>query len=91
MNIDGGGGVLVDVGMMHLLNGRWVGFHYLPALPIVQLHPVVLAVLNLPSTLQRLSEEFAQVIVVRCILKAEVTHIAQILIELLCGLLTAFR
>jgi hypothetical protein len=87
VNIDGGGRVLMDVGMMHLLNGRWVGLHYLPALSIVQLHPVVLAVFNLPSALERLGEEFAQVIVIGGILKAEVTDIAQVLVELLCNLL----
>ena len=57
VNVDGGGGVLVNVGMVHLLNGRGVGFHYLPALSIVQLHPVILAVLDLASALERLSKE----------------------------------
>jgi hypothetical protein len=88
VNVDSGGGVLVNVGMVHLLNGRGMGLHYLPALSIVQLHPVVLAVLNLASALERLSEEFAQVVVVRCILEAEVANVAQILVKLLCNLLT---
>lgn len=91
VHIDGSRRVLVDVGMVHLLNGRWVGFHYLPALSIVQLHPIVLAVLNLASALKRLREEFAQVVVIRCVLKAEVTDVAQVLVELLCDLLVAFE
>lgn len=90
VDVDGSRGVLVDVGMVHLLNCRGVGLHYLPALSIVQLHPVVLAILNLPSALERLREEFTQVVVVRCILKAEVTDIAEVLVELLCYLLAIF-
>ena len=62
VDVDGGRGVLVDVGMVHLLNCR-MGFHYLPALAIVELHPVVLAVLNLASALECLGEEFAEVVV----------------------------
>lgn len=84
VDVDGSGGVLVDVGMVHLLNCRGVGLHYLPALSIVQLHPVILAILHLASALERLREEFAQVVIVRGVLKAEVADVAEVLVELLC-------
>ena len=91
VNVDSGRRVLVDVGMVHLLNGRGVRLHYLPTLSVVQLHPVVLAVFNFASALERLGEEFAQVVVVRCVLEAEVTDIAQILVEFLCGSLAVLN
>lgn len=84
VDVDGGRGVLVDVGMVHLLNCR-MGFHYLPALAIVELHPVVLAILNLASALERLGEKLAQVVVVGCVLEAEVTDVAEVFVELLCS------
>jgi hypothetical protein len=90
VDVDRGGGVLVDVGMVHLLDCRGVGLHYLPALSIVQLHPVVLAILDLASALERLGEEFAQVVVIGRVLKAEVTDVAEVLVELLCCLLAVF-
>ena len=90
VDIDGGRGVLVDVGMVHLLDCRGVRLHYLPALSIVQLHPVVFAVLDLASALQRLGEELTQVVVVGCVLEAEVTDVAEVLVELLCCLLAVF-
>lgn len=90
VDVDGGRGVLVDVGMVHLLDCRGVGLHYLPALSIVQLHPVVLAVLDLASALERLGEEFAQVVIVGCVLKAEVADVAEVLVELLYCLLAVF-
>lgn len=59
VDVDRGRRVLVDVGMVHLLNGRGVGFHYLPALSIVQLHPVVLPIFDFSSALKRLGKELA--------------------------------
>jgi hypothetical protein len=69
------------------LDGRWMGLHYLPALAVVELHPVILAVLDLASALERLSEELTQVVVVGCVLEAEVAYVAKVLVELLCRLL----
>jgi hypothetical protein len=73
--------------MVHLLDGRRMGLHYLPAFAVVELHPVILAVLDLASALERLGEELTQVVVVRCVLEAEVAYVAKVLVELLCGLL----
>jgi hypothetical protein len=64
-----------------------MGLHYLPAFAVVELHPVILAVLDLASALERLGEELTQVVVVRCVLEAEVAYVAKVLVELLCGLL----
>ena len=74
----------MDIGAVHLLNSRWVRLHDLPALSIVELHPVVLAILNLPSALKRLGEELAQIVVVRGVLESEITDIAEVLVEFLC-------
>lgn len=57
----------------------------LPSLAVVQLHPVVLAVLDLPSALERLSEELAQVVVIGSILEPKVADVAEVLVELLCS------
>jgi hypothetical protein len=61
-----------------------VRLHDLPALAIVQLHPVVLAVLNLASALERLGEELAEVVVVGGILETKVADVAKVLVEFLC-------
>lgn len=75
-------GDVVGVGMQMCLTG--VLLHGLPALAVVQLHPVVLAVLNLATVLQCLGEQIAQVVVVGCVLKAKVADVRQVLVELLC-------
>ena len=49
--------------------------HCLPALAIVQLHPIVFAVLNLARVLESLSEKFSEVIVIWSILKPEVPDV----------------
>lgn len=86
VNIDGGRRVLMDVLVMHLLNGSsWVRLHDLPTLAVVQLHPIVLAVLNLASALERLGEELTEVIVVGGVLKTKVANVAEVLVELLCS------
>jgi hypothetical protein len=57
VDVDGSGRVVVSVLVVHLLHGCcWVRFHDLPALAVVQLHPVVLAILNLAGALERLRE-----------------------------------
>lgn len=55
-----------------------------PTFAIVQLHPVILAILHLARILQSLGEEFPEIVVVRSVLEAEIADIAQILVELLC-------
>lgn len=59
-------------------------FHCLPAFAIIQLHPVILSVFNLSGVLQGLGEQIPQVVVVRCILKAKVANVAEVLGEFLC-------
>ena len=66
-------GNVVVVGMQVCLTG--VLLHSLPALAVVELHPVVLAVLDLATVLEGLSEQIAQVIVVGCIFEAKVADI----------------
>jgi len=66
-------GDVVVVGMQVCLTG--VLLHSLPALAIVELHPVVLAVLNLAAVLECLSEQIAQVVVVGCVLEAKVADV----------------
>jgi hypothetical protein len=86
MDVDGSRRVLMNVRVVHLLNSRGrVRLHHLPALAVVQLHPVVLAILNLPSALERLGEELAQVVVIGGVLETEVANVAEILVELLCA------
>lgn len=84
LEIDSHGRVWVDVGVMHGLNSGWVRLHRLPALAIVQLHPIVLAILNFSSALEGLGKELPEVVVVRGILEAQVTNVAEVLVELLC-------
>lgn len=57
-----------------LLNG-------LPALAIVELHPVVLPILHLAGGLESPCEQVPKIIVVRGVLEAEVANISQILVE----------
>jgi len=56
---------------------------HVPALAAVELHPVVLAILDLASVLQRSGEEFAKVVVVGLVLKAQVADVREVLVELL--------
>jgi hypothetical protein len=63
---------------------RWVLLDGLPSFAVVQLHPVVLSIFQLPGVLQRLGEQIAEVVVVGSVLEAEVSHIREILVELLC-------
>jgi hypothetical protein len=85
MNVDSSRRVLVQIRVVHLLDGSGrVRLHHLPALAVVQLHPVVLAILNLPGALKRLGEELTQVVVVRGVLETEVANVAEVLVEFLC-------
>ena len=63
---------------------RWVLLHCLPSLAVVEFHPVVLAVLQLTRALQGLCEEISEVVVVGRVFEAEVPHVRQVFIELLC-------
>lgn len=69
----GGVGDIIVVGLQVSLTG--VLLHGLPALAVVQLHPIVLAIFNLATILQCLSEQIAQVVVVGSVLKAEVANV----------------
>lgn len=73
--------------MVHRLHSRRVRFEDFPALPIVQLHPVIFSILYLSGALESLCEQFAQIVVVGRVFEAEVTDIAEILVELLCMIL----
>ena len=70
--------------MVELLHGRWVRLHHLPALAVVKLHPVILAVLDLAGALECLREQLTEVVVVGGVFKAKISHVAEILVELLC-------
>lgn len=85
LEVDSHGRVWVGVGVVHGLHGGWVRLHRLPALAVVELHPVVLAILDLSGALQGLGEQLTKVVVVRCVLETQVTNVAEVLVELLCA------
>lgn len=58
------------------MDGRRVGFHDLPSLSIIQLHPIILAILYLAGALECLCEQFTEVVIVWRILKAKVADVA---------------
>lgn len=58
---------------------------HLPALSIVQLHPVVFAILDFASALEGLREQFAQVVIIGGVLETQVADVAEVLVELLCA------
>lgn len=68
--------------MSTLAVSRSRGTRHVPALAVVELHPVVLAILDLASVLQCLSEEIAEVVVVWSVFKAKVADIRKVLVEL---------
>jgi hypothetical protein len=72
--------------LLELVHGRGVCLEDFPPLSVVQLHPVVLSVFNLAGALKCLSEQFAEVVVIRCVLKAKVPDVAKVLVELLCAM-----
>lgn len=58
--------------------------HGFPALAVVELHPIVLAIFDFAGVLESLSEELAQIFVVGCVLEAKVADVAEVFVELLC-------
>ena len=54
----------------------------LPPFSIVELHPIIFAILNLATVLEGLSEQITKEVVVGGVLETEVANVAQILIEL---------
>jgi hypothetical protein len=61
--------------------GRVLG-DCLPSFTIVELHPIILSILNLSAVLQGLSEQVTKEVVVRSVLEAEIADVAQVLVEL---------
>lgn len=59
-----------------LLNG-------LPSFAVVELHPIVLTILDLSSVLQCLGEQIPKIVVIRGILEAKISDVAQVLVEFL--------
>ena len=57
---------------------------------LADLHPIVLAILNTTCILQRLREEFSQIIIVRRVLEPEVPHICEVLNKLIRETLAEF-
>src|ERR1700722_15103969 len=62
---------------------RWVLLHRFPALAVIELHPIVLAILHLAGVLQRLREELTEVVVIRRVFKSKISNVAQIFVQLL--------
>jgi hypothetical protein len=64
---------------------RWVALDRLPALSIVQLHPIVFAILHLArNVLECLGEKVTQMIVVGGVFETEVADISKVFVEFLC-------
>lgn len=82
--------VLLVLVLLVLLVLRRVGLIFPPP-PIVQLHPVILAILHFSGVLQCLCEEIPQVVVIGRVLETEIPDVGQILAELLCVRLLADR
>lgn len=55
----------------------------LPALAVVELHPIILSILNLAGALESLGEEVAKIVVIWSILESKVADVAEVLVELL--------
>lgn len=83
MHVDSSRRVLVGVGVLQMVGGGRMGLEHLPALSVVQLHPVVLAILNLAGALESLSEQLAEIVVVWCVLETKVSDVAQVFVKLL--------
>lgn len=65
------------------VSGRCVALHRFPALSVIDFHPVIFAILNLAGALKGLREQLTQVVVIGSVLEAEVTDVAQVLVEFL--------
>ena len=59
-------------------------FHSLPTLAIVELHPIILAILNFSCILQCLSKKISKIIIVGSVFESEVANVAKVLVEFLC-------
>jgi hypothetical protein len=55
-----------------------------PASAAVQLHPVILSILNFASVLESLGEQVPKVVVVGCVFETEVADVGKVLVEFLC-------
>lgn len=66
---------------MQMLRGMLL--HMLPTLAIVDLHPIVIAVLDVPNVLKCLSEQVSEIVIVRRVLETKVSDVAQVFVELL--------
>jgi hypothetical protein len=86
VKVNRGRRVLVSTGLLELVHGRGVCLEDFPSLSVVQLHPVVLSVLDLAGALKCLSEQLAKVVIIWCILEAKVPDVAKVLVELLCAM-----
>ena len=58
-----------------------VMLHGFPSLAIVQLHPVIFSIFDFASVLEGLSKEVSKVVVVRSVLEAKVSYIAQVFVK----------
>lgn len=76
--LTGCSGVVWAVSLMIVAFGN--GF---PALTIVQLHPVVLAILHFSTIFQGLGEQVTKEVVIRGIFESKVANVAQVLVELI--------
>lgn len=65
-------GVVVAMGML---------LDSFPSLAVVELHPVILSILNLASIFQSLGEKIAEMVVVGGIFEAKVANIGKVLVK----------
>ena len=73
-------GLWYRIGRMQML-GRML-LHVLPSFAVVDFHPIVISVLDIPNVLECLSEQVSEVVIVWRILEAEVADVAQVFVEL---------
>ena len=86
------GRLTCPVGIVEFLSGGIVAarsilrrvLRVLPALAVVDLHPVVFAILHFARILERLSKEFAKVVVVWRVFESEVADVRKVFVKLLC-------
>jgi hypothetical protein len=55
----------------------------LPTLAVVQLHPIVFSIFDFAAVLEGLSEQIPQEVVIGCIFETKVSHIGEVLVELI--------
>ncbi len=60
-------------------------FHVLPSFTTVELHPVVVAILDVSYVFKSLSKQIPEIVVIGRILKAEVTNVAKVFVEFFCN------